>query len=502
MKTTPLIQQNTALQRARGRKGFAFFMEQGTGKSWVVLAEAECGFYDGAFPIHCLVIVAPNGVHRNWIEREAPKHLSVPFRTQVWSAAKINTIAGAKSWEDFLKAPTDKYLKVAAFNVEGFRTKGSKPEKMLQRLLLKHRCMMIVDESQTIKSPSAHSSKVLARLGKFAPIKRLLSGTPMTESPLDAYAQFRFLGKHLLGFQDYALFKAHFAQWEQVYTGHKDPKTGRVLTRPELIRYQHLDQLKTLIDTHAYTVRKSDCLDLPPKVYEVRPVELPAEHRALYRRAQKEVLIELEAERRKSPTMTIKFAFTRLVRLAQITGGFFAADGKTLHPIGATNPKITSLLGLIEDMPREAKVIIWCRFIHECEAVCKALMDVSKKWPVAYWGDIDEDTRSIGIDRFQNDPDTRFFVGTAAAGGVGITLTAASQVAYLSCGYSATQRQQSEDRSHRIGTTQSVTYTDLPVLGTVDELVLRIVAAKIELGELFKDSVGDLIAWMRSQADE
>lgn len=493
MLTKPLQQQTEALVRSAGRKRFGLFMEMGTGKSWVVLADAERLFLLDTPLINLLIIVAPNGVHRNWIERELPKHYG-PVLAMLWNADKFATVSGKKAWAAFVSTKS-KLLKVAAFNIEAFSRTGSNAEKMLQKLLLTHRAFFAIDESEVIKTPSAHCSKVMERLGKLAHVRRILTGTPLTESPLDAYAQFRFLGKDLLGFSNYAVFKAHFAQWEQVYTGHFD-QYGRAIMRPELIQYQHLDELKGLIDLNSYTVRKRDCLDLPPKVYEVRYCEMSPEHRALYRRAQTEVLVELE----KTKHLTIAFAFTRLIRLAQIAGGFVVPDGEEPRRIMPILPKVRSLEGLLEDLPQEAKLIVWCRFAHECAAVAEGLKEYGV---LRYWGEIDKEERNAAVDLFQTSDAFRVFVGTAEAGGRGLTLTRANHVAYYSSGYSATKRLQSEDRAHRIGTTgESVTYYNLIVPRTTDELILRVVQAKIELGELFKNDVGDLISWMRVQAED
>lgn len=499
MLTPPFhAQQATALRVDALRATFALFMEQGTGKTWVGLAVAERLFALGE--IEVLMVVALNGVHSNWIDREIPAHLSPPYKTLTWEAG-----CDRKKWwqqelalweQPMLPATGLCGLRIVAFNVEAFSQSHGAAAELAQRLLEQYKCLMIVDESDTIASPSAQRTKTLWRLGKRAFFRRIFTGTPLDESPLDAYSQFKFLDLGLLGFQNYAAFKAHFGEWVERRNAH----TGH--SYPVMTRYRNLDQLKSLIDANSYTVRKKDCLDLPEKVYQVRPVVLPEPHMKLYRAAVKELVLELETGR-----LTLAHALTRTVRLAQIAGGFEPHDDGTLLPIAAHNPKVESLLSYLRDLPKDVKVIVWCRFVAECEAVVTALGDWAAHqyddlpYAVSYWGEIPDKQREDAIDLFQNGfSNARYFVGTPSSGGRGITLTAATQVIYFSNDFSLRDRSQSEDRAHRIGQRNAVTYTDLVARGTIDEKILKVLQEKRTLRDLFADDdPRALIKWLEAQ---
>lgn len=485
MKTSPMRHQVTALDRAALGNNFAFFMEQGTGKTWTNLAEAELLFEQNK--IQCLIIVALNGVHRNWTEREVPTHLSCEHECFTWRASQTKKFHAAL--QAFAK-PSPGRLKIFSINVETFSNSTSLGTRVTKYLLKHYACMMTLDESDTIKSPSAKRTRVLWNLGAFAQYRRVLTGTPITQSPFNAYAQFKFLSPQLLGFKLYAAFKNYYAIWKDVPLKTKGPG-GITRTFPKIVRYRNLDHLKRNIDRHSFTVRKADCLDLPEKVYQERPVEMTPQQAALFKAARKQLIIELEDGK-----LTIVHAFTRLIRLAQIAGGFIAADDKADPiPIAGTNAKIESMRAYIEDLPTDVKIIVWCRFRHECALVAQEFKELGV---LRYWGDVDDEERTESVNLFQQGDEHRLFVGTTSAGARGLTLTRASQVIYYSNSQSVAQRLQSEDRPHRIGQRNTVTYTDLIASGTTDAGILRNLREHKALADLFKESgVQGLIEWLK-----
>jgi hypothetical protein len=488
--TSPLSQQTAALAAFSAHAAreptphFAFFMEQGTGKSWVALALAERAF--STLQISQLIIVTLNGVHRNWTEREIPPHLSLPHAAFTWAAGALNTARGRAKFAKWRATPAT-VLRVMAINVEAFQQGIETPiGRLMQSLMRERPTLFLVDESDTIASPSAARTRTLIRLAPEAVLRLVLTGTPLDESPFDSYAQMKFLNVAYLGQPNFAAFKAQYAEFLQrrTFTGHEFP---------ELVRYRNLDELKTNIARHSFTVRKADCLDLPPKVYQTRLVELGEEQRAVYRATMTQLIAELACGR-----LTIANALVRMTRLSQITGGFIVTDAHPFpRPIAPKNPKLGSLLAYVRDLPADVKVIIWARFVHECVAIRASL---PRGAAVGYWGGIPDEQRNAAVDTFQHDPMTRYFVGTPSAGGRGLTLTAATQVVYFSSDFSSRNRRQSEDRAHRIGQPLSVTYTDLLAAGTIDEKIHAALAKKRELAELFMGGTAEaLIAWLEAQ---
>jgi SNF2 family DNA or RNA helicase len=476
MKTPLRKHQLAALQSARLRPLFAYFMEQGTGKTRVVLDEVET--LHGQGQIQALVVVALNGVHLNWGRIEIPKHLSTEPEVLTWTGKRTK----AFQQEAAALLQPGPQLKVLLVNVEAFSQRTNEALKLVAQVLARFRCMFVVDESSTIKSPSATRTKVLCKIAEPAAFRRILTGTPVTQGPLDLYAQFRFLAPGLLGFSTYTAFKAHYSEWREERT--RDGKKY-----PVLVRYRNLEELKRKVAANSFEVMKRDCLDLPDKEYVTRFVQPTDTQRILYENVKRHILSELA-----DGTLTVRHAFTKLTRLLQITGGHVQLDNMPdPRPVGERNPKIEALLQLVEQLPQEAKVIVWARFRAELHQI---VAELGPRNCACYWGDVEGELRATGVDRFQTDPAARFFVGSPRAAGFGLTLTAASHVVYFSNDFSLEARLQSEDRAHRIGQVNKVTYHDLVMTDTIDEKVLKVLRDKKDLADFFKQDRNELMRWL------
>lgn len=485
--TEGLPHQVAALSKSRGRPRFAFFMEPRTGKTWCVLAEYE--ELRAAHIVDVLVVVAPNGVHRGWVQLQVPQHLG-PSDSLLWTPSLYNTQRGQALMEAFLR-PVVSLPRILAFNSEAFSRTQSPAVKFLQRVMKRHRVYLAVDESDWFATPGAKRGKSLSHWGHGATIKRILTGTPDAQGPLQYYGQFRILGNDLLGFEDYSVFKAEFSEWREQKLR---PAPGRKRnTYPKLIRYRNLAQLREKMDPHTFFLKRADALKLPPPSRDIRYCEMTDEQRNLYREAKRRVLVELEGQE-----MTMLHAFTRLLRLRELTGGFFAPDNGPVVAL-KENTKIEGLLHELSKTPEE-QAIVWCAFKHECRAVMMALTAAFRRPVAAVWGDIDEKERQAHVDAFQSGQ-ARYFVGTAATAGQGRDLSAASRAFYFSNSSSVRQRLQSEDRS--VGITQkfALTITDLVCPGTVDEIILSTIEGHRAMSDLFKGSVAELRRVLSEQTE-
>ena len=459
-KTKPYEHQITALEKSWDKEEYGYFMEMGTGKS-KVLVDNIAMLYDKG-KINAALIIAPKGVYRNWFSGEIPNHLPshIDHKTVIWTATTSK--AKDKEYQQLFKIDYD--LHILIMIVEAFSTK--KGLEFATKFLNCHNTIMAIDESTTIKTPTAKRTKAILTLGKLAKYRRILTGSPVTKSPLDLYTQCNFLHEELLGFNSYYTFRNRYATMiDRNFGGRRVQIVGG---------YKRLDELSDSLKKFSYRVLKEDCLDLPEKVYIQREVELSDEQRQIYSTMKSAALAQLKGKMATAPHV-----LTQLMRLHQITCGHLKNDDDTITEI--KNNRMVELLDVLEEV--EGKVIIWANYVYDIKQIVKA---ISKKFGedsiVQYYGAIPADVRQKNIENFQ-DPksDARVFIGYPQTGGYGITLTAANNVIYYSNGYDLEKRLQSEDRAHRIGQQKSVTYVDFITPKTVDEKIVKALRKKMNI---------------------
>jgi len=459
-KTKPYAHQLSALEKSWDKKEFAYFMEMGTGKS-KVLVDNMAILYDKG-KINGALIIAPKGVYRNWYSQEIPNHLAshIDNKTILWTA----TTSKAKDKEYQLLFKSDLDLHILIMNVEAFSTK--KGLEFATKFLNCHNSLIAVDESTTIKTPTAKRTKAILALGKLAKYRRILTGSPVTKSPLDLYTQCGFLDGYLLGFDSYYAFRNRYATMlDRNFGGRRVQIVGG---------YKRLDELSEKLKPFSDRVLKENCLDLPEKTYVERQVELTEEQKTLYSTMKSAALASLKGKMATAPHI-----LTQMMRLHQITCGHLKNDDDSITEI--KNNRINSLLELLDEI--EGKAIIWANYVYDINQIVNA---VAKKYGdnsiVQYYGAVPAEQRQKNIEKFQ-DPNSpvRFFVGNPQTGGYGITLTAANNVIYYSNGYDLEKRLQSEDRAHRIGQKKAVTYVDLITPKTVDEKIRKALRKKINI---------------------
>ena len=465
-KTKPYNHQIKALEKSVDKKNYAYFMEMGTGKSKVLIDNMAMLYDKGK--INGALIIAPKGVYNNWFSQEIPTHLPSHIQPKMvlWTALTSKT----KDKEYQLLFETGHDLHILIMNVEAFST----PKGMLfaGKFLRSHRTLMAVDESTTIKNPTAKRTKAIVALGKEVLYKRILTGSPVTKSPLDLFSQCNFLSDDLLESGSYYSFKNRYAVMKTHNFG------GR---RVQLVHsYQRLDELADILKEFSYRVLKEECLDLPEKVYVKREIELSDEQSKAYATMKSAALAHL-----KGKLATAPHVLTQMMRLHQITCGHLKNDDGTITKL--KNKRIDELMNLLEEV--EGKVIIWGNYIYDIENLVEA---VTKKYGaesvVQYYGATSSEDRAKAIKEFQ-DPDSkvRFFIGNPQTAGYGITLTEASTVVYFSNGYDLEKRLQSEDRAHRIGQKKSVTYVDFIAPKTVDEKIVKALRSKMNIANTIMD---------------
>ena len=456
-KSKPFAHQSKALEMSWDKEVFAYFMEMGTGKSKVLIDNIAMLYNAGK--INGALIIAPKGVYKNWFDSEIPNHLPdyIEKKIGLW-----RTDPNAKELKPLFSTGAE--LHILIMNVEAFSTK--KGVMFAHKFLSCHKALIGIDESTTIKNPNAKRTKSILSLKPLSKFRRILTGSPVTKSPLDLFSQCQFLDPWLLSQQSFYAFRTRYAICRKINV------SGRQVEI--VVGYRNLGELSEKLKPFSYRVLKDDCLDLPPKTYTKRVIELSDDQKKVYKTMKEKAIAFLNGKMISTATV-----ITQLMRLHQITCGHFTSDDGEVQEI--KNNRIDELMDILEEM--EGKAVIWAHYRYDIEKIVKS---ISKKYGdnsvVTYYGDTSTDDRQLAIKKIQ-DPNSpvRFIVGTPQTGGYGITLTGASTMIYYSNGYDLEKRQQSEARIDRIGQEKPMTYIDIIAEGTVDDKIVQSLRKKVNI---------------------
>jgi SNF2 family DNA or RNA helicase len=379
-----------------------------------------------------------------------------------------------------------KGLRIFAINIDALITE--KGFAIAQDFATMFKVMMVVDESSRIKNPSAGRTKAVMALRRHAHCVRIATGTPVTNAPVDVFSQMEFLQSGLLGTSNYRAFFAEYA--ELMKPDHplmqrmieRNPRVARaqVVARDSAGRpkWRNLDKLQRLLAPYTYRIRKDECLDLPPKIYQSHYFALASEQAKAYELMKKEQRMECGKE------LVAVQALSAGIKLQQITSGFVLHEG-TAHYVSDHNPRLSALMDLVEDL--DGQFIVWARFREEIRAISEKFRAAGIP-AVTYFGDTSPADREIAIDEFQRGA-ARAFIGQQQAAGMGLTLTAAQTAIYYSNDFNLEHRLQSEDRCHRKGTKGRVVYIDLVAEDSIDETITRALQHKTNVAAAI---LGDL----------
>lgn len=486
-KTTPYKHQLECLKRFGMREYFALLAEMGTGKTWIMINNIAWLSMRGQCDV--VLVFAPNGVHSNWARLELPKHMpdEIHYHCAAWSSTSKKA---EKIKLDKLVNGDHSELRILTMNWESLQTKrGFDFAETLCKSA--KRLMIVCDESDAIKNPSAARTKSLMKLKKYSVYRRIMTGTPINNAPFDAFSQFSFLDESILKTKSFYAFKSEYAEMlppDSPLLRSICAKTGSRWA-PQIVvrdddgrqRYKNLDKLSSLIAPHSFRVLKKDCLDLPEKIHKTLFFDLTPKQNAVYKQAKEECRLEFDGQ---------ATPFSKLVslqKLSQITSGYYTLPfSKTPLRIDGPNPKLALLIDRVKSIVQSGeKIIIWARYRVEINDIIDALQ-TAKISAVQYHGGVDKNDRVSAIDAFEHG-DAEVFVGNQQAGGTGITLVSASYVIYFSNNFSLRDRLQSEDRAHRIGQTKNVIYINLAAKDTIDEVVIDALINKKDVADAIID---------------
>lgn len=480
-KTKPYEYQKKIWEDTRDKKAHALFMEQGTGKTKVDIDTV--GWLYHKKKVENLLVIAPSGVHRNWIVDEIPKHLpdNIKRLTHSYQTTKAKTRKHKDSMYDLLTYKQG--LGVLAMSYDSFMTKEGK--EAAWEFMKKKKLMYTLDESARIKDPTRKRTKAILKSADYADYKRILTGTPIANGPFDIWAPINFLDekiweKHKLS--SYWVFKHYFGNIIK-----RKANLGHFFEALHAERpYKNLDELYEILKPCSTRVLKADVLkDLPPKLYSTRYFELSKEQQKIYDQIEDEYMVMIDGE-----LWTMELALTRQLRLQQVTCGYLPKldpepDDEPYKLLPGKNLRLETLKELCEDTPHQG--IIWAKFTKDVDLIMELLNSEGMGGAVRYDGQVNEDERAASIDTFRAGK-AQWFVGKTSVGGEGLTLTEAKTVIYYNNSFKFIDRLQSEDRAHRIGQDQAVLYYDIAGMGTVDE---KIIQALINKHKIANQITGD-----------
>ena len=460
-KTKPYAHQVKALKLCGGQEYYGLFMEMGTGKSKVLIDEIAALYLKGK--ITGALIIAPKGAYRNWEKGEIPTHMpdNVPIDMAIWKAPSEMSITDKNTIKRILQ-PNGK-LRIFLMNVEALSSKIG--TQVAYKFLKGNPSMMAIDESTTIKTPTASRTKNALKLSTHAKFRRILTGSPVTKNPLDVYAQLEFLSPKIL-YMNYWAFRSRYAVMVKRNFGSRFTNL--------VVGFQRIPELNKIIEQHSYRVLKEDCLDLPDKIYQRRFIQLTPEQIKAYEEMRRFNVTEMEGR-----SITSLSTLAALIRLHQITCGHLSFDDGETKAL--KNNRISELLNILEEST--GKVIIWANYRFDIREIERTLAEkFGEDSCASYYGATKDKDRQETIERFQNrESSLRFFIGNPQTAGYGLTLHAAHTVVYYSNTYDLEKRIQSEDRVHRIGQTNKVTYIDMIAEGTIDEKIVQSLRNKIDI---------------------
>lgn len=487
MKTKGMAHQiETLADLQRNETFWAIGSEQGTGKTWCLLADMQRKWEEKK--IQGAVIFAPKGVHLNWIDREIPKHFDSPYKAYAWNSA--NTRKETLLQEEMMVIDLKK-LFIVAINYDAIKT----PRGMgfVTKFMNRRKSLLILDESQKIKNPQSKTFSAALQLGLRAVSKRISSGTLIEDKPEDLWAQFEFLKPEgrLLGQATFRAFKNFYTvlypKDHPVVIAARNkirgPQIPQITQRDANGRpmYRNLDILRTRMERFRTRWTKAQCLDLPPKIYQTVLFDLDPQAMKIYKSIKEDKRLnffELGSSE-ETRIQTLK-ELGVLQKLQQVTSGFVLDKTGEAFELSEKNTRVETLMDVLDGV--ELPCVIWAKFKEEFSILGNRLRKAGYK-VAEYHGEVSQKDRELAVNSFQEEK-LDILLANASVGSTGLTLTAGRTAIYYSQDFALGKRKQSEDRIHRIGTTKKAVYIDIVARGTVDESIAKSLQQKDEVSEL------------------
>lgn len=478
---TPMLHQRVALANCVDVEGYGLFMEQGTGKTAVVIGRVDAESDRPRDRMYRTLIVAPKNVRGNW-QREFERFSVVKGNVTVLRGGAFDRM------KDVITAMVPKHddqkYTVVVCSYETLWQSWDVISKIEWDLA-------VLDESHYIKWPRTKRAQFAFKLRDISKQRMCLTGTPVCNTPIDMYAQFEFLRKGGSGFTSFEQFRSFYG----VFAVQSDTGVKR------LVDVQNLPFMRERVARSCFVVKKEEALPyLPKKTWGVHEVEMSDEQQKIYDQVRDQLYFEIKDDMGGEKTMNANNILTKLLRLSQITSGFVTWDPiidldtgdvevpKQIDRIDP-NPKVEELIKLIrgheedgiEPIPADQKIIVWASWVQDIKTIM-ARLQLEGIGAVEFYGKTKDAERTEAERRFNTDRDCRVFVANAACGGTGLNLvgydwwnaepklsTDTTTEVFFSQDWSNPKRAQAEDRACRRGQRRPVHIIDLCIPNTIDE---------------------------------
>lgn len=451
----PFAHQEVMASVATMLDGAAFLCDMGTGKTRAALESIAWLMREGA--VRQSLVIAPRSVMRTW-EKQCRR----------WTPELIPVVLDGKVEERrrILSQPLAGRVYVINYDVVTM-IKDTLNEQFDRTMW-----HLTADEMHKIKNPQAQWSKAMMEIAGHARWRLGQTGTPILNGAHDIWSQWYMVDLGVTFGSNYVQFRREWFDEDKYDFDKLTPKDGTLEGIGQRLRRRGL------------RYKKSECLDLPDKVYERVDLEMTPKQKAAY--VQMEDTLVAELTQQAAPAdgdddvegeryATAATQLVAILRLTQITSGFVNDENGQLFRF-QPNPKLDALETIVREQITEQQIIVWAHYREDIRAITERLQDLR---PVVIQGGQTTTVREQAEDDFQSGR-ARLLVGNPASGGLGLNLQAASLAIYYSQNYSLDERQQSEDRCHRAGSEihSKVTYIDLIVTGTIDEVIVQALLAK------------------------
>jgi SNF2 family DNA or RNA helicase len=452
--------QNEGLNISCYRHAFALYLEMGLGKTALAIANFCILYLEKK--IEGVLILAPKGVHKQWIAEEIPKHIdpSISLNMTLWSNQSAYESSELK---------VNGALNIFALNIDAVNTKDGSFAIRQFLNLFRGKSFMIVDESHQIGNYTSKRSKGIIEFGKMTSYRRVLTGTPIATSLLNIWCQFMFLDERIIGMSYVTTFKSRFCEVGG-YTGY------------EVVDSKNVEEFYAIIAPHSYRKTKKECLDLPEKIYAKRTYVLGNETRFHYENIKHAFMTELKSGNIVAPAN----ALAALIRLQQVCSGFLPDDNeneiasKRVYEIFSYE-RSEIALDMVNQI--DGQVIIWARFIPDIKCIKHTFNKL--------YGD---DICLMEENELFKNGKKKILISNQAKGiGGNLQESGCTNMIYYNNSFSYIHRAQSEDRIHRMGMKGALTIWDIVADKTVDKLISDNLKAKKDLASLALDDIRQLI---------